>query len=519
MSEIPKELVDELSGRYELRGVVGRGGMATVYGATDLKHNRKVAIKVLRPELSANLGAERFLREIEIAAQLQHPHILMLIDSGQAIDTFYYVMPFVDGGSLRARIDKGRFGLEDATTTVERVADALCYAHQQGVVHRDIKPENILFSRGYPLVADFGIAKAISTAGVTALTRTGFPLGTVGYMSPEQAAGSSELGPASDVYSLACVAYEMLVGAVPGVWLSDVESDEGRMRDIPSEHRSLLDGLPGHVEPALARALARRPGDRFEDPAEFVAALTGKQEVKKRFSEQQVGEIMRHAAESQFAKPTTDGSLTVGAIEAIAADVGLSPERVHEAIMQLDASTNAPALPMKLFSLPAHLEMETTVVGEVPQSEFGSLLEEIHLNLKDVGVINDTMGKALSWQTSGFEEAGRTRIMVRPKRGETKLSITQSTLAYKGGVTIASVVGGGALAALMIAIGEIEGISAASGIGQAMIAVTVAALPGAIVAGRFFLRRVLKKRRKKLEALLHKLAKVAREAIEDSTTS
>ena len=144
MSEIPQELVDGLSGRYELRGVVGRGGMATVYGATDLKHKREVAIKVLRPELSANLGAERFLREIEIAAQLQHPHILMLIDSGQAVDTFYYVMPFVDGGSLRGQIDQGRSGLEDATPIIEKVADALCYAHQQDVVHRDIKPENIL---------------------------------------------------------------------------------------------------------------------------------------------------------------------------------------------------------------------------------------------------------------------------------------------------------------------------------------------------------------------------------------
>lgn len=517
MSEIPQELVDELAGRYELRGVVGRGGMATVYGATDLKHKREVAIKVLKPELSATLGAERFLREIEIAAQLQHPHILMLIDSGQAVGTFYYIMPFVDGGSLRDRIDEGPIGVDEATSITAKVADALGYAHQQGVVHRDIKPENILFSHGHPVVADFGIAKAISTAGTTALTRTGFPLGTVGYMSPEQAAGSSDLGPASDVYSLACVTYEMLIGAVPGIWLSDTESDEGRMRDIPSEHRAVLDGLPLHVEPALAQALARRPGARFDDPAEFVAALTGKTEVKKKFSEKHVGEIIRHAAESQFANPTGDGNLTIGAIEAIAADVGLSPQRVHEAIIELDSATDAPALPMRLFSLPSHLEMETTVVGEIPQSEFGSLLEEIHLNLKDRGEVNDTMGKALSWQSSGFEDAGRTRIMVRSKRGETKLTITQSTLAYKGGVTIGSAVGGGLLAALILAGGE-AGLLFDFGV-AVNAALVGLGLAGPIVAGRVYLRRLLQSRRKKLEALMRKLTNVSREAIEDQTTS
>ena len=439
----------------------------------------------------------------------------MLIDSGQANETLYYVMPFVEGGSLRGRIDQGRLGLEETTSIIEKVADAICYAHQQGVVHRDIKPENILFSRGYPVVADFGIAKAISTAGVTALTRTGFPLGTVGYMSPEQAAGASDLGPASDVYSLACVTYEMLVGAVPGVWLSDAESDEGHLMDIPGEHRKRLDGLPAHVEAALARALARRPRDRFDDPGDFVTALQGKTEVKRRFAEPQVHAIIQQAADSQFANPTSDGSLTVGAIEAIAADVGLSPQRVHDAIVQLDSTANAPALPPGLFSLPSHIEMETSIAGEIPQSEFGSLLEEIRRNLREVGRVNETMGRSLSWNSSSFQNSmtgsGRLiHITVSPKHGETKLSITETGGAHRFVVFVGSVMGGGVLGVLLY--------GATGGGYFAAVAVIGASMAGAYVAGRIGMRRFLRSRYQALGGLMRKLANVSREAIENHQT-
>ncbi len=530
MSEIPAELVDSLSGRYELIGAIGRGGMATVFGARDLKHNRDVAIKVLKPELSANLGAERFLREIEIAAQLQHPHILMLIDSGQAGDTFYYVMPLVDGGTLRTTIERSRSTIKEATSIVDKVADALNYAHKKGVVHRDIKPENILFSHGHPVVGDFGIAKALSTAGATAITRTGFPLGTLGYMSPEQAAGSADLGPASDVYSLACVAYEMLVGAVPGVWLSESESEEGRFRDVPAEHRAALDEFPQHVEPALARGLARRTSDRFGDPTDFVAALEGtpvgrpvKASPRKKYSEDQVGEIVRHAAESQFANPTTDGNLTVGAIEAIAADVGLSPERVHDAILQLDTKSDAPALSGGLFSSPLPINLETTIRGEVPETDLAALLDEIRQTLKDAGRVNEARGKSLSWTSSPLYDmpngVGITHIAAVPKRGETKITISERTRAHNIGATVVSFIGGGSISVLMVILGEASSISPSSGLGAAMMAITIGAIPTWLVAGRFHLRRVLKTRRKKLEKLLARLSRISRDAVEDDSKS
>ncbi|HVH08323.1 MAG TPA: serine/threonine-protein kinase, partial [Gemmatimonadales bacterium] len=199
--DVPADLQSALAERYELRRVLGRGGMATVYLAYDGKHHRDVALKVLLPGLAEFLGVERFLREIATVARLTHPHILALHDSGEARGFLYYTMPFVEGGSLRARLASGRhLSPGEAFAIATPVADALAYAHRMSVLHRDIKPENILFSQGHPVVADFGIAKAITTAGGANLTRTGFPLGTPGYMSPEQAAGLTELDARTDVY-------------------------------------------------------------------------------------------------------------------------------------------------------------------------------------------------------------------------------------------------------------------------------------------------------------------------------
>jgi serine/threonine-protein kinase len=220
-------LTTALADRYAIERELGSGGMATVYLARDVKHNRQVAVKVLRPELAAALGAERFLHEIRVAAQLNHPHILPLFDSGQAVDPplrsaergtggeafLYYVMPVVEGESLRDRLNRERqLPIADAVRLTEQIASALDYAHRQGVIHRDIKPENVLLHEGEAMVTDFGIALAISEAGGTRITETGFSLGTPHYMSPEQAAGEQKLDARSDVYALGCVLFEMLAG-------------------------------------------------------------------------------------------------------------------------------------------------------------------------------------------------------------------------------------------------------------------------------------------------------------------
>src|SRR5512136_3438958 len=214
MADTLERLQRHLEGRYRIERELGRGGMATVFLAADLKHERKVAIKVLDPEVAAAIGPERFLREIATVAKLTHPHILPLFDSGVADGLLFYVMPFVEGESLRDRITREKqLPVDDALRIAREVADALSYAHSRGVVHRDIKPENILLEEGHAVVADFGIARA--AAGAEKLTATGVMVGTPAYMSPEQAAGSRELDGRSDLYSLGCVLYEMLAGQPP----------------------------------------------------------------------------------------------------------------------------------------------------------------------------------------------------------------------------------------------------------------------------------------------------------------
>ncbi|MGH9262439.1 MAG: serine/threonine-protein kinase, partial [Acidimicrobiales bacterium] len=266
-TDIPAALADALADRYELRRALGQGGMATVYLAHDRKHRRDVALKVLLPGLAAMLGVERFLTEIQIVARLTHPHILALYDSGEAGGLLYYVMPYIDGGSLRQRLAAERALAVDRVLAVAApVADALAYAHRLGIYHRDIKPENILFSQGHPMVADFGIAKAIRTAGGANLTRTGFPLGTPGYMSPEQAAGLTELDERTDVYSLAVVIYEMLVGEVCGRWPTENAVRAGRFLDAPPAHRERLARAGSRIEAALVRGLALAHDPRTATP-------------------------------------------------------------------------------------------------------------------------------------------------------------------------------------------------------------------------------------------------------------
>jgi Tol biopolymer transport system component len=270
-----QQLESALRGRYEVEREIGAGGMATVYRARDLRHDRHVALKVLRPELSAILGAERFLKEIRTTANLQHPHILPLHDSGEANGLVFYVMPFVEGESLRDRLTREtQLPVDDAVRIAREVASALDYAHRHGVVHRDIKPENILLNDGQALVADFGIALAASAAGGgTRLTETGMSLGTPHYMSPEQAMGEREITPRSDVYALGCVLYEMLLGEPPFTGPTAQAIVARVMTEEPRSPTTQRKSVPPHVAAAVLTALAKIPADRFATAAEFAVAL------------------------------------------------------------------------------------------------------------------------------------------------------------------------------------------------------------------------------------------------------
>ena len=274
MPDFLDRLKSSLADRYAIEQEIGAGGMAIVYRAEDLKHGRKVAVKVLRPELAAAVGPERFLREITLTARLDHPHILPVLDSGDADGLLYYVMPLVEGESLRDRLAREKqLPVDDALQIAREVADALSYAHSLGVVHRDIKPENILLAAGHARVADFGIARAVSTAGGAKLTETGFAIGTPEYMSPEQAGGESDVDGRSDTYSLGCMVYHMLAGAPPFTGPS-AQSIMARHAVDPVPRISTVRSLtPAGVETAVMKALAKVPADRFHTIAEFGEAL------------------------------------------------------------------------------------------------------------------------------------------------------------------------------------------------------------------------------------------------------
>src|SRR6476659_731729 len=263
-----------LADRYRVDREVGVGGMATVYLAHDLRHDRDVAIKVLHPDLAAALGAERFLAEIKTTAKLQHPHILPLLDSGEADGLLYYVMPFVSGESLRVRLEREtQLAVDDAVRIAREVLSALESAHKQGVIHRDIKPENILLHEDQALVADFGIALAVSAAGGARMTQTGLSLGTPAYMAPEQAMGERAIDARADIYALGAVLYEMLVGEAPFTGPS-VQAIVARVmtespRPVTGQRRS----VPEHVNAAVLKSLEKLPADRFHSAAEFSNAL------------------------------------------------------------------------------------------------------------------------------------------------------------------------------------------------------------------------------------------------------
>jgi serine/threonine-protein kinase len=303
-----------LADRYAIQDELGAGGMATVYLAEDLRHHRKVAVKVLRPELAAVLGAERFVQEIETTANLQHPHILPLFDSGEADSLLYYVMPFIDGETVRDKLNREtQFGIDEAVKITTEVADALHYAHGENVIHRDIKPENILLHNGRPMVADFGIALAVSAAAGGRMTETGMSLGTPHYMSPEQATAEKDLTHRSDIYSLGSVLYEMLTGEPPHTGSSAQAVVMKIVAEDVQPVTELRKSVPHHVAAATAKSLEKLAADRFESAAKFAEALTN-----PAFT---VGTTATQG--TAVGLPATDGSKGIRWGAAVVAGVGL----------------------------------------------------------------------------------------------------------------------------------------------------------------------------------------------------
>ena len=269
-----EQLEKALSGKYDIERELGRGGMATVYLAHDLKHEREVAVKVLHPELSSSIGPDRFLREIKVAARLNHPHILPLHDSGESGGFLFYVMPYVEGESLRTRLNRaGKLPLDEALYLARGIAGALDYAHRQRVVHRDIKPENIMLHEGEAMVMDFGIAKAVSVASGDTLTQMGMMVGTPAYVSPEQAAGEAEIDGRSDQYSLACMLFEILTGRKAFEGSSTQAVLSKRFTDPVPSLKKVDPTVPDEIDEAVTRALSKEPRERFNTSGEFAKAL------------------------------------------------------------------------------------------------------------------------------------------------------------------------------------------------------------------------------------------------------
>ena len=263
-----------LAGRYQIERELGHGGMATVYLARDAKHDRQVALKVLRPELTATLGSDRFLREIQVSARLTHPNILAVYDSGNSNGVLYYVMPYIEGESLRARLSREtRLGIAESIGLGRKMADALDYAHSRGVVHRDVKPENVLLAAGHAVIGDFGIARAMHVAGVTHVTAEGVIIGTPAYMSPEQAGGERDIDGRSDIYSLGCLLFETLVGSTPFTGNSAQTLLVRRLTEDAPLLRTIDSSIPVALEAVVAKALATDPADRFATAGELSGAL------------------------------------------------------------------------------------------------------------------------------------------------------------------------------------------------------------------------------------------------------
>jgi eukaryotic-like serine/threonine-protein kinase len=341
------DLVAVLQDRYAIEREIGAGGMATVYLARDVRHNRAVALKVLKPELGAVLGVERFLAEIQVTANLQHPNLLPLFDSGEGNGSLFYVMPFVDGESLRARLDREKqLPVDEAVRITIALAGALDYAHRQGVIHRDLKPENILLHEGQPLIADFGIALAVSNAAGNRITQTGLSLGTPQYMSPEQAAGDRQIDGRTDIYSLGAVAYEMLTGEPPYLGSTAQAVIARILTERPRAARTIRRSIPVHVDAAIARALEKFPADRWSNARELAEALSGARVV----ATSSVESMTEVRTASPLARRATQIAPWAIAAAAFAFAVTRRPTRVDTSVARFsvalpnDARLDAPSL-------------------------------------------------------------------------------------------------------------------------------------------------------------------------------
>jgi len=358
-----------LAGRYLVERELGQGGMATVYLAEDLKHKRKVALKVLKPDLAAVLGAERFVQEITTTASLQHPHILPLFDSGTADGFLFYVMPYVEGETLRSKLDReAQLGIDEAVRITTEVADALDYAHRHGVIHRDIKPENILLHDGRPMVADFGIALAVSAAAGGRMTETGLSLGTPHYMSPEQATAERELTPRSDIYSLGSVLYEMLTGNPPHTGATAQQIIMKIVTEEAAPVTTLRKSVPPNVAAAVAQAVERLPADRFASARAFAEAL---------HNPAFVGTGTAMAAGTGFTGPGGVSKRLFGAVAVLAA--------VLLAVTTVLALRRPPPRPVARFAAVLPLPLSNARLGQIIGGRFaiaadGSLLVYIGRN-------------------------------------------------------------------------------------------------------------------------------------------
>jgi hypothetical protein len=392
------------------------------------------------------------------------------------------------------------------------VGDALDYAHRHGVVHRDIKPENILLAEGHAVVADFGVAKALTEAADKTITRTGYPVGTIGYMSPEQAAGFTALDERSDVYSLACVCYEMLVGVVPGCWLSEESIRVGRFLEAPSEHRNLLDRLPGMAEQALVRGLALRPEGRQASPKTLTDELAAAFGERPRYDERQAREIVARAAEIEATTPTVSGNLSLGGIQRIAADVGIEPAHVERAARELGQQrlpTPDPKVNPFLGS-PSRIFLERVLEGELSDGEYPVLVDEIRMTIGNVGQAS-TLGRSLAWRTvNPPNQFGRVvTVTVNPAGGKTRIRIDES-LKPVAGALFGGFMGGMGGGSVPIGIGV--GMGALHSVVAAML-IPIIGVVGSYSLARTLLRVNHRNKKVELESLLDRLAGYAEESI------
>jgi hypothetical protein len=384
-----------------------------------------------------------------------------------------------------------------------------------GIFHRDIKPENILFSQGHPIVADFGIAKAIVTAGGMNLTRTGYPLGTPGYMSPEQAAGLTDLDERTDVYSLAVVIYETLVGEIPGRWPTEDAWRAGRFLEAPASHRARLAQVGGVIEGALVRGMAIRHDQRTATPGTLLEELTGVAAARRRYSEEEVRDIVQRAAEAEASAPTASGAMTVGGIEALAAEVGISPDAVREAARAVAATPHTPVRPRPetnrpniWLGAPTRLMLERVVEGEVPEAEFPVLVEEIRTMLNRPGQISQ-IGRTFSWTSAGSPGSTRAiEVSVAVRGGRTRLSVRESLGNLIGGVFggVCGGAGGGGMGPLIAVLVE-------TGRPAALLAALPLWFATTFAVARSSYHYAVRRRRRELEGLLDRLAALAEELV------